>query len=79
VVYLGFKNKIMILKRETFDKFLKKFGAKRVSPEAAEYLAKYVEEKTILLLKEAKVCAEHAKRNTVLQDDIRLARKNLNL
>jgi len=69
----------MILKRETFDKFLKKFGAKRVSPQAAEYLAKYIEEKAILLLKEAKVCAEHAKRSTVLQEDIRLARKNLNL
>jgi histone H3/H4 len=69
----------MILKRETFDKFLKKFGAKRVSPEAAEYLAKYVEEKTILLLKESKTYTEHAKRNTVLQEDIRLARKNLNL
>jgi len=42
-------------------------------------LAKYIEEKAILLLKEAKVCAEHAKRSTVLQEDIRLARKNLNL
>ena len=79
MVYLGGKNKFMILKRETFDKFLKKFGAKRVSPEAAEYLAKYVEEKALLLLKEAKAYAEHAKRNTVLQDDIKLARKNLNL
>jgi histone H3/H4 len=69
----------MILKRETFDKFLKKFGAKRISPEAAEYLAKFVEEKTLLLLKEAKVCAEHAKRITVLQEDVKLARKNLNL
>jgi len=69
----------MILKRETFDKFLKKFGAKRVSPEAAEYLAKHVEEKTLLLLKEAKTYAEHAKRSTILQEDIRLARRNLNL
>ena len=69
----------MILKRETFDKFLKKFGAKRVSPEAAECLAKYIEEKAVLLLKEAKAYAEHAKRSTVLQEDIRLARRNLNL
>jgi histone H3/H4 len=69
----------MILKRETFDKLLKRFGAKRVSPEAAELLAKYVEEKTLLLLKEAKILAEHAKRITVLQEDVRLARKNLNL
>ena len=69
----------MILKRETFDKFLKKFGAKRISPKASEYLAKYIEEKTLLLLKEAKTCAEHAKRTTVLQEDIRLARKNLSL
>lgn len=79
MVYLGDKNKFMILKRETFDKFLKKFGAKRVSPEAAEYLAKYLEERVILLLKEAKTYAEHARRSTVLQDDIKLARKNLNL
>jgi histone H3/H4 len=69
----------MILKRETFDKLLKRFGAKRVSPEAAELLAKYVEEKTLLLLKEAKILAEHAKRITVLQEDVKLARKNLNL
>jgi histone H3/H4 len=69
----------MILKRETFDKFLKMFGAKRVSPKAAEFLANYVEEKTLQLLKEAKICAEHAKRTTVLQDDIKLARRNLNL
>jgi len=69
----------MILKRETFDKLLKRFGAKRVSPEAAELLAKYVEEKTLLLLKEANILAEHAKRITVLQEDVRLARKNLNL
>jgi histone H3/H4 len=69
----------MILKRETFDKFLKKFGAKRVSPDAAEYLARFIEEKTILLLKEANVYVKHAKRSTVLPEDIRLARKNLNL
>jgi histone H3/H4 len=69
----------MILKRETFDKLLKRFGAKRVSPEAAELLTKYVEEKTLLLLKEAKILAEHAKRITVLQEDVKLARKNLNL
>ena len=69
----------MILKRETFDKLLKRFGAKRVSPEAAELLAKYVEEKTLLLLKEAKILAEHAKRITVLEEDVKLARKNLNL
>jgi len=43
------------------------------------YLAKYVEEKTLLLLKEAKILAEHAKRITVLQEDVKLARKNLNL
>jgi len=79
MVYLKQRIKSMILKRETFDKFLKKFGAKRVSPEAAEYLAKYIEEKALMLLKEAKSYAEHAKRKTVLQEDIRLARKNLNL
>ncbi len=69
----------MILKRETFDKILKFYGAKRVSPEAAELLAKIVEEKISYLIKEAWSYAKHAKRNTLFAEDVVLARKKLNI
>ncbi|MFH7880762.1 MAG: NFYB/HAP3 family transcription factor subunit [Candidatus Aenigmatarchaeota archaeon] len=69
----------MILKRETFDKILKKFGAKRVSPEASKFFAEYMEKKIVELLKLANEFCFHAKRKTVILDDIILAKKKLNL
>lgn len=69
----------MILKRETFDKILKKYGAKRVSPEASQHFAEYLEKKILELLKTANEFCMHAKRKTVILDDIILAKKRLNL
>lgn len=69
----------MILKKETFDKFLKQHGAKRVSPEASRFLAEYVEKKILEMLKLANEFCLHAKRKTVIVEDIILAKKKLNL
>jgi len=69
----------MILKRETFDKILKSFGARRISPQASQFFAEYVEKKALELLSLALEYSNHAKRKTVIQDDIILARKKLNL
>ena len=69
----------MILKRETFDKILKRSGAQRVSPKASEYFASFMEELAIKLLKEALEYSKHAKRNTVLLEDVILARKKLGI
>ncbi|MEM5815207.1 MAG: NFYB/HAP3 family transcription factor subunit [Candidatus Aenigmatarchaeota archaeon] len=69
----------MILKRETFDKILKENGARRISPEASRFFAEYVEKKVIELLKIALEFSIHAKRKTVLQEDILLAKKKMGL
>lgn len=62
-----------------FARLMKKFGAKRVSPKAAKALAKTVETKLSLLIKESSMLAAHAGRKTVLLEDVRLARKKLNI
>ena len=58
-------------------KLLKRGGARRVSDSAAEELGKILEEKSKILLTEAKRLSEHAGRRTVMKRDIRAARKIL--
>ena len=62
-----------------FIRLMKKFGAKRVSYGAAETLSKIVENKLIEIIKESSTLAEHAGRKTILLEDVRLARKKLNI
>jgi len=65
----------MELTLQPLRKLLKKAGAKRVSDKAAEELGKVLEEKTKILLLDAKRLSEHAGRRTVMKRDVRAARK----
>jgi histone H3/H4 len=56
-----------------FERLIKRAGAKRVSHEAAEELAKVMEDKITQIAEEAAALAKHAGRKTVLAEDVRLA------
>lgn len=58
-------------------KLIKRAGGKRVSDKAAEELGKVLEERTKVLLLEAKRLSEHSGRRTVMKRDVRAARKIL--
>lgn len=58
-----------------FERIIKKAGANRVSFEAAEELAKVMEDKVTKIAEEAAALAKHAGRKTVIADDVRLARR----
>jgi histone H3/H4 len=58
-----------------FERILKRAGAKRVAYDAAEELAKVMEEKIYMIAEEAAALAKHAGRKTVLAEDVRLARR----
>jgi len=62
-----------------FERILKKAGARRVSDAAAEEFSKVVEEKLLQVATEAVALAKHAGRKTVIDTDIRLARKKLGI
>lgn len=55
------------------DRLLKNAGCKRVSVEACKELRKALEKKAIELGKLAWKLTKHAKRRTVMKDDIKLA------
>ncbi len=57
------------------ERLIKKGGGERVSKEAAEELAKILEEIAVDISKQASTMALHAKRKTIKADDIRLASK----
>ena len=57
------------------ERILKKAGAKRISMKATKEYAKMLEEYAGGIAEEAALLAEHAKRNTVLEQDIVLAKK----
>jgi len=67
----------MELTLQPLRKLIKKAGGKRVSDKAAAELGLVLEEKTKILLQEAKRLSEHSKRRTVMKRDIRGARKIL--
>ena len=56
-------------------RLIKKAGALRVSDEAAEELRKTLEELAVKIAREAMDYCSHAKRKTVLKEDIKLALK----
>lgn len=62
-----------------FERILKKAGAKRVSQEALEEFAGVMEQKLEQVSAEAVALAKHAGRKTVIDEDVRMARKKLNL
>lgn len=63
--------------KQPIRKIFKKAGAKRVSDKAAIELAKTLEEKTKLLVTEAKRLSEHAGRRTVMKQDVKMAKRVL--
>ena len=67
----------MELTLQPLRKLLKRAGGKRVSDKAAGELGKVLEERTKILLLEAKRLSEHAGRRTVMKRDVRAARKIL--
>ena len=66
-----------ILPLTPFERILKKAGAKRVSHEALKEFSNVMEEKLMKVATEAAFLAKHAGRKTVLEEDIKLARKKV--
>jgi histone H3/H4 len=62
-----------------FERILKKAGAKRVSYGAMAEFAKVMEERLMLIASEAVTLAKHAGRKTVIDEDVRAARRRLQL
>ena len=58
-----------------FERILKKAGAKRVSEDALEEMAKVLEEKLMKIAKDSATLAKHAGRKTILEEDVRIARR----
>jgi histone H3/H4 len=65
----------MELPLAALERILKKAGASRISTKATEEYAKLLEEYAAVIAGEAALFAEHAGRNTVLEEDVSLARK----
>jgi histone H3/H4 len=56
----------------TIERIVRKAGVKRISSDAVEEIAKTIEEIGATLALEAAQAARHAKRKTILREDIRL-------
>ena len=65
------------LPRLPFERILKKAGAKRVSQDALEEMAKILEEKMMKIAEEAAALAKHAGRKTIIDEDVRIAKKKV--
>ena len=57
----------------SMERILKKAGAKRVSENASKELRKHLEKEAEKISKKAWKLAVHAKRRTVLKEDVKLA------
>lgn len=62
-----------------FERILKKAGALRVSHEAIEEFSKVMEERMVKIASEAAALAKHAGRKTVIEQDVREARRKLQM
>ncbi|MDG7044386.1 MAG: histone family protein [Nitrososphaerota archaeon] len=58
-------------------RIFKKGGAERVAQDAISELTKYLEEYGVLIVKQASDLADHAGRKTVMEDDVKLAIRNI--
>lgn len=58
-----------------FERIIKRAGAKRVSSDAAEELAKIMDERLEKISTDAAILAKHAGRKTIIDDDVRIARR----
>jgi histone H3/H4 len=67
----------MQLPLASVDKLIRKAGAYRVSKDAAEELASYLEDIATEVAEEAITLTEHAGRKTVKSEDVKLAKKRL--
>jgi len=65
------------LPRLPFERILKKAGAKRVSKDALEEFSMVVEEKLYAIAKEAAILAKHAGRKTIIDEDVRIAKRRI--
>jgi len=68
---------VMAFTVEPLRRVIKKAGGKRISDDAAKALAKVLEDKLVLLLKESEKIARHSGRSTILRRDVKLVRKVL--
>lgn len=66
-----------ILPKLPFERIFKKAGAKRVSQSALDEMAKVMEDQLYRIAKDAALLAKHAGRKTILDEDIRLARRKI--
>jgi histone H3/H4 len=67
----------MVLPLATMEKIIKKGGAERVSEDAKVALAEVLEEIAVQITLRAAVLAKHAKRKTIKQEDIEIAKKEI--
>jgi histone H3/H4 len=63
------------LPRAPFERILKKAGARRVSFGALDEFAKVMEDIIFDISKQAAVFAKHAGRKTILDSDVRMAKR----
>jgi len=64
-----------VLPKLPFERIFKRAGAKRVSQSALDEMAKVMEDQIYKIAKEAALLAKHAGRKTILDEDIRLAKR----
>lgn len=67
----------MMIPLAPLERILKKAGAKRVSKGALEEFSKVMEEQIFKIATEAAVLAKHAGRKTILDEDVRAARRKV--
>jgi len=65
------------LSLKTVERILREAGAKRVSKSATQAFAKYLEQLTTEIAKEAGDLAEHSGRKTITEKDIKFAKKRV--
>ena len=76
---LGKKEKKLHFHFATLERLTKEFGAKRVSKEAIEEIDALLSNILKELIEVSDKLARHAKRKTILREDVRLAAKSMKI
>ncbi len=76
---LGKKEKKLYFHFATLDRLAKEFGARRMSREAIEEIDALLSSIFKNLIEEADKLARHAKRKTILREDIKLAVRSIKI